>query len=487
VLNANQCAGRLAISALVLKMLLVSNCFALEQLPSPITKILNVYKIPASAVSIVVQDVDSKVPLVSVNSDIARNPASTIKLLTTFVALATLGPTYTWRTELYALGPINDGVLDGDLLLKGYGDPSLVVEEFWKMLGYLNAHGVSSITGDLVIDDTHFSISAIDPGAFDQQPYRLHNVIPNAAMANFKAIEFQFARSGNGKKVRITTHPELPNLKIVNKLTIRKGKCRGYQYGINMHIADSASNNNVVFSGAFPSGCQRHSMHRSVLNHDSYTFGTFVRLWKHWGGSMSGTFRKGIAPERVKPIVVKQSRPLAEIIRSVNKWSNNVMSRLLLYSLATTKYDAPTTKEQGIEVLREYLRENNIDDSKLVVDNGAGLSRDTRITAKLLNDLLRHAHRNPYMAEYVASLSIVGMDGTTKKRFRRQPQAGRMHLKTGRLDGVSAIAGFVQARDDKTYTTSLLVNHKIAHRGPGNEIQNALLKWVHDRPTAPSN
>ena len=163
------------------------------------------------------------------------------------------------------------------------------------------------------------------------------------------------------------------------------------------------------------------------------------------------------------------------------------MSRLLLYSLATTKYDAPTTKEQGIEVLHEYLRENNIDDSKLVVDNGAGLSRDTRITAKLLNDLLRHAHRNPYMAEYVASLSIVGMDGTTKKRFRRQPQAGRMHLKTGRLDGVSAIAGFIQARDDKTYTTSLLVNHKIAHRGPGNEIQNALLKWVHDRPTAPSN
>ena len=168
MLNANQCAVRAAISTLVLTTLLVSNCFALEQLPSPITKILNVYKIPASAVSIVVQDVDSKVPLVSVNSDIARNPASTIKLLTTFVALATLGPTYTWRTELYALGPINDGVLNGDLLLKGYGDPSLVVEEFWKMLGDLNAHGVSSITGDLVIDDTHFSVPAIDPGAFDR-------------------------------------------------------------------------------------------------------------------------------------------------------------------------------------------------------------------------------------------------------------------------------------------------------------------------------
>jgi D-alanyl-D-alanine carboxypeptidase/D-alanyl-D-alanine-endopeptidase (penicillin-binding protein 4) len=466
----------------VLTPLIATDCIALGKVPGSIEKILDAYKIPSAAISIVVQGVGSDAPLLSVNAATPRNPASTIKLLTTFVALDVLGPTYTWPTKLYALGPITDGVLDGDLLLKGYGDPNLVVEEFWKMLGELKFRGVTSITGDLVIDDTHFSVPPIDPGAFDEQPYRLYNVVPNAAMANYKAVEFQFSQAGDGKTVNIRTHPALPNLEITNKLTVRKGKCRGYQYGINMHIAEPQLGNNVIFSGAFPSGCRSHSMHRSVLNHDSYLFGTFVRLWKHWGGSISGSFRKGIAPERDRPIVTKRSRPLAEIIRGVNKWSNNVMTRLLLYSLATTKYDAPTTKQQGIEVLREYLQQNGIDDSDLIIDNGAGLSRDTRITATLLNELLQHAHHNPYMAEFVASLSIAGLDGTTRKRFRRQPEAGRMHLKTGRLDGVSAIAGFIKARDDKTYVASLLVNHKIAHKGPGNELQNALLKWVHDRP-----
>ena len=461
--------------------LLINTALALDEIPDAVQKIIGKYKIPDSSISLMVQDVDSFSPRLSLNAQVPRNPASSIKLLTTFVALDVLGPTYTWPTKLYALGPIKDGVLDGDLVLKGYGDPYLVVEEFWKMLGELHALGVVSINGDLVIDDSHFDVPDLDPGAFDHQPDHLYNVVPNAALINFKAVEFQFSPAGDGKNIHIRAHPPLPNLKITNQLSVTQAACRGYQIGIKMDVPDRVNADHVIFSGAFPSACRSYSLHRSVLQPASYAFGMFQILWEHWGGSIAGGFREGRVPPKQRPIVVSQSPPLAEIIRAVNKWSNNVMTRLLLYSLATTKYDPPVTKQQGIEVLREYLRQNDLDDADLVIDNGSGLSRETRITGELMNDLLRHAYRDSYMAEFIASMSIYGVDGTTRKRSLGRPGKGRMHLKTGHLDDVAAIAGYVHAASGRTYTVVLLINHNNVHKGSGIEIQNALLKWVHSQ------
>jgi len=463
-------------------MAIISGCASVSafgQIPESVQKVIDAYNIPSGAISMLVQDVGSATPVLSVNAETLRNPASLIKLLTTFVALDVLGPNYTWPTKLYALGPIKGGVLDGDLVLKGYGDPYLIVEEFWKMLGELRARGVETITGDLVIDDSHFDTPALDPGAFDNLPDRLYNVIPNAALVNFKAVEFQFSPVGDGENVLIRAHPELPNLKITNQLRIKKGECRGFQLGIKMDIPDRIKLDEVVFSGSFPSECRSYSLHRSVLQPESYAFGTFQRLWGHWGGTIGGSFRKGRVPPKTRPIVVSQSRPLAEIIRSVNKWSNNVMTRLLLYSLATSKFKPPVTKEQGIEVLRDYLQRNELDPEALIIDNGSGLSRTSRITANLMNNLLRHAYRSPYMPEFIASMSINGIDGTTRRRFKGRPERGRMHLKTGRIDKVAAIAGYVLAASGTTYSVVVLVNHGNAHKGPGIEIQNALLKWVY--------
>ncbi len=447
-------------------------------LPEAISKAIKAYRVPEDAISLVVQDVDSDVAAINLNPLTPRNPASSIKLLTTFVALDVLGPTYTWPTKLYATGPIKDGVLNGDLVLKGYGDPFLVVEEFWKMLGDLRARGVQSITGDLVVDDTHFNVPDIDPGAFDRQPYRLYNVVPNAALVNFKAIEFQFLKGKDGKSVDIRMNPHMPNVKITNSLTIKQGKCAGYNYGIEMLVPEPAIADHVIFSGAFPSACRSHTMHRTMLHPSTYAYGTFKRLWTHWGGTIDGGVREGTAPNK-RPLVVWHSRPLAEIIRPLNKWSNNVMTRLLLYSLAAAKYKPPYSKQQGIDVLRGYLQENGLDDSALILDNGSGLSRETRVTAQFMNGLLRHAYAHPLMPEFIASMSLNGLDGTTRRRFRGRPEAGRMHLKTGSIDNVSAIAGYVLASSGKTYSMSLMINHASAHQGSGIEIQNAVLRWIY--------
>ena len=234
--------------------LLINTALAVDEIPDAVQKVISKYKIPDSSISLMVQDVDSFSPRLSLNAQVPRNPASSIKLLTTFVALDVLGPTYTWPTKLYALGPIKDGVLDGDLVLKGYGNPYLVVEEFWKMLGELHAIGVESINGDLIIDDSHFDVPDLDPGAFDRQPDRLYNVVPNAALINFKAVEFQFFPAGDGKNVHIRARPPLPNLKITNQLSVTQAACRGYQIGIKMVVPDRVNADHVVFFGRFSIG-----------------------------------------------------------------------------------------------------------------------------------------------------------------------------------------------------------------------------------------
>jgi D-alanyl-D-alanine carboxypeptidase/D-alanyl-D-alanine-endopeptidase (penicillin-binding protein 4) len=246
-----------------------------------------------------------------------------------------------------------------------------------------------------------------------------------------------------------------------------------------MSVPDPVLADHVVFSGTFPAACHSYTLFRSVLQPHTYAYGAFKLLWAQWGGDIQGTVRLGKVPDSAQRLLTWQSRPLGESVRAVNKWSNNVMTRLLLYSIALAKYDAPVTREQGVEVIHEYLQANNLDDTGLVIDNGSGLSRDTRITGTLMSQLLRHAYHSRFMPEFIASMSIAGLDGTTRRRFKGKPEAGQMHLKTGRLDDVAAIAGYVVAASGKTYSVVLLANSQNIHNGPGIELQNTLLQWVY--------
>jgi len=452
-----------------------------KALPKAVQQQLDANKIPNSAISIVVKEIATGRELVSHNPTTARNPASSLKLLTTFVALQELGPNYRWKTELFAAGKVQGGVLNGDLYLKGYGDPYLVVEDFWRLLGALKESGLTVINGDLIVDNTHFSVPYSDPGAFDGEPLRLYNVQPDAALINFKAFSFNFTPHEDGKRVVITSDPDIPGLKIINKLTLKKGRCVGYNRGISMKQSPSGNPDEIIFSGQFPSQCRNFSLKRTAMTPSTYLRGMFEKYWGHWGGSISGGVKNGVVPKTLPPIASSTSRPLAEIIRPLNKWSNNVMSRLLVYSLAGTKYPPPYTREQGVEVMFDYFRSNNISVDGLVIDNGSGLSRSSRLSAKFMTDLLRHAHASPLMPEYISSLSLNGIDGTTRRRFRGVAGMGRMHLKTGRLDSVAAIAGYVLAESGKMYTAVVLGNYSNIHEGAGIAIQNALLKWVYQQ------
>lgn len=463
---------------LVLAFPLVAAAAEPSALPPPVQAVLDGHRLGQSGLSVVVRPVDGGAPLLELNPDIPRSPASIIKLLTTFAALDMLGPAYTWRTEAWADGEPADGRLEGDLYLKGGGDPYLTTERFWTFLRGLRETGLGRVDGDLVIDSSYFRPEQTDPGAFDHQPYRTYNVVPDALLVNLKAVRFRVVQPGSGGKPVVMTDPVLSNLRIDNRLRSGGGACAGYQRGVAIALPGGPEGHQVVLSGRFPAACGDYSIWRTALSPAEFTYGVFQPLWSQLGGDLAGKARTGEVPEGARRLHAMESIPLAEVVRNVNKFSNNVMTRHLLLTLGAEREGAPGTETKGRAALDAWLADQGLSLPGLYVDNGAGLSRDTRISAGGLADLLVTAWRHPYMPEFVASMPLAGLDGTLRNRYRGESLAGRLHAKTGRLDDVYSLAGIIQGASGRRYVVVCIHNDHDVHRGPGQELQDALLSWA---------
>ena len=448
------------------------------ELPEPVSKVLTRYKLPPGSFSAFVQKVGAASPLLTFNENVPRNPASAMKLLTTFVALDELGPTYEWRTEVYADGAIKDGVLDGDLLIKGYGDPYLLTERLWLLQRELRSQGVQQINGDLVIDNSWFAREELDPGAFDGQEYRAYNVLPDALLVNFQSVNFSFRPDPARRSIEILSDPPLAGVEIKNDLRLFNGECSSGRSSINMGVSREPAGPRVTFSGQLANNCSEYELVRSLLDGPGYAYAVFRGLWEEQGGSIKGQMRLGQVPAGKKPLLTFESPPLAEVIRPVNKFSNNVMTRQIFLTLGAERLGAPGTLEKGRQAMADALTRRGLSFPELHIGNGAGLSRENRISARSLGRLLLAARASPFGAEFQASLSLAGLDGTTRRRFQKDSLAGQMHLKTGTLDGVSAIAGYVRDQSGAEYVVVAIANQPQATWGGGQEAQNALLRWV---------
>jgi len=457
-------------------------------LPDRLQQILAAHEAPGDGVGVYVHAVGAPQPLVSVNAAAAFNPASTIKLLTTWVGLEELGPAWTWPTEVYLQGELERGVLSGDLVIKGYGDPYLTTERLWLLLRKLRLRGLRTITGDLVIDNGYFADEYGDPADFDGDGLRAYNVFPDAFLVNFQALRLFFEPDPARNGVRVFADPMPANLALENRLQLRSGRCGGFRNGVALDLEGGSARDRLIISGRYGGNCNLYSMTRSVLTGPTFAYGVFRALWEELGGVLEGTLR--VAPGLIQPDPAEQgpalftrieSPALAEVITSINKYSNNVMSRHLFLTLAATTFEPPATLANARRAAALALRRRGLDFVELRLDNGAGLSRNTRIAAQSLGSLLLAASDSPWMPEFVSSLSLAGMDGTLRKRFRDDATTGRMHLKTGRLQDVYATAGYVHARSGRDYVVVILQNYPDADRGPGEEAQAALLRWVYEQ------
>ena len=450
-------------------------------LPESVTKILGRAGVPHDSLGVYIRDVTQTQPLLSFNADAPLNPASVMKLITTAAGLHVLGPGYTWETHAYAGGGLSGDRLDGDLVLKGFGDPYLVTETFWTFLRHLRSRGLREIGGDLVIDNSYFSTVPRDRGAFDGRPYRAYNVLPSALLVNFQTYEFQMRPDGSAKKIQVTTNPPSATLAIHNRLRMTNGRCRGKKFRIQMHVLEGLPEDTVRFSGDYPRSCGSYALLRTVSNHDSFIHGVFSALWRELGGEFSGGVRAGAAPAGARRLFVHRSQPLSDLIRPMNKFSNNVMTRNLFLTLGAERHGAPGTESKSRVVVREWLQSIGVDPEDLIIENGSGLSRNSRVTARLLGEMLVAVYQSPYMPEFVASLPLAAIDGTMRKRFRNGPMEGRMHIKTGLLDHVRSMGGYMLNRNGRTFVIVVMQNHRNIHHQTGTQVQDALLEWLFDR------
>jgi serine-type D-Ala-D-Ala carboxypeptidase/endopeptidase (penicillin-binding protein 4) len=446
------------------------------EVPAPVTAVIAAQRLPPSAVSFAIVDPDSGRLLFGQNPDTPRSPASTIKVVTTFAALDLLGPAYTWHTRASIRGALRGGVLDGDLILQGGGDPYMTLERWWSFAGALRAKGLKTIRGDIVIDNTAFSLPAEDPGEFDGRPNRPYNVLPDALMVNFQSIEFRVQPDVDARRVDVIANPAPVNLAIDNHVRFAAGRCNGAAGRVDFKVA-SAGWDRVVFSGALSAHCAERSFTRVLLHPATYAFGTFVELWHELGGELLGKLRVEAAPADAQALLSFDSLTLSEIVRLTNKYSSNLMARHLLLTIGQERFGGPATLEKGAEAIAEWGRERGLDDRSMEIDNGSGLSRSTHVSALQMAQILSFAHRSRYAPEFIASLPLAGIDGTLRSRMKTSP-VGAVRLKTGHLDGVSGVAGYVTAGSGRTYVLVSLINHSRADLGAGEAVHAALVSWM---------
>lgn len=450
---------------------------ARADLPPNVMQALQAGSVPADAVSVFAQRVDQPGAALEHRPDVAMNPASTMKLLTTYAGLEMLGSAYTWRTEAYASAPVQDGVLNGDLILKGYGDPAMTMENFWNLVRALRHKGLREIRGNLVLDRSYFEAAEFDPGAFDNDPYRAYNAGPDALLVNFNATRFLFAPDVKEGKVSVLADPDLPHVRIVNQLQPGDAHCGDWKNKLDYKVRREPELLTLAFSGRYSLFCGDKELELSLPEPSLTVFHLFKRLWQEQGGTLLGQVRAGEVTAGATRLVVADSPALADVVRLINKNSNNVMARQLLMTIGAERLGAPGSAQRGGLALQEWLRGKGLLFPELVIENGSGLSRIERISARHLGELLLAAYASPVMPELMSSLPVVAEDGTLKRRMNGSAIAGRAHLKSGSLNGVRAIAGYVLDAQGRRWVVVFMANHAAA--AGSRAAQNALLEWIY--------
>jgi D-alanyl-D-alanine carboxypeptidase/D-alanyl-D-alanine-endopeptidase (penicillin-binding protein 4) len=451
-------------------------------LPPNVLQALKAAQIPAASVAVVVQPVDTAQPLVAHNAARAMNPASVMKLVTTYAALDLLGPAWTWKTTAWVDTAAVNGVLSGNLYLKGSGDPRFAIEHLWGLLRQLRVRGIQQINGDVVLDRTVFDVPAIDPGAFDDKPMRPYNVGPDGLLINLRALRFTLL-ADNGKP-RLLMETPSDGLRVDNQLRAGEGGCgSNWKDFISIRLIPENNGNRLEFTGTYSPLCGEKALNLAPLPADGQAGGLIRALWKELGGTLGGQVRGGSVPVGSRLIATHESPPLADTVRDINKYSNNVMARQVYLTLGNES--APATAERARQRIADWLNARGLRFAELEIENGSGLSRSERISADSLNRLLLDAWKNPVMPEFVSSLPIVGIDGTMKKRLNGSEATGRAHIKTGTLDSVKTAAGYALDARGRRYAVTFLINHPRA--SAGSAAIDALLVWVAQRRAGEKN
>ena len=441
-----------------------------RSLPRSVEAALGRGGIPSDAMVAWVQEVDATRPRLAWQADRPVNPASLMKLVTTYAALELLGPAFTWSTPVWLQGPIANGVLAGDVTIKGTGDPKLVLERIWLLLRRVQQMGVREIRGDIVMDRSAFAPGALNPADFDGEPLRPYNAGADALLLNYRAVILTFTPDAARGIATVGVEPQLAGVRVDLTVPLAAGPCDDWRGALKADFTEPAR---MRLAGAYPASCGEKLWPLAYADPKSYNERALAGIWQEMGGKLDGVVREGVAPAAL-PSFELRSPSLAEVIRDINKLSNNVMAQQLFLTLGATQRGGSGTPEAAREVVRQWLK-GRVGEAAggAVIINGSGLSRESRLNAALLGRLLQSAWSSPVMPELMSSLPVSGIDGTLRKS---KGPPGRAHLKTGSLRDVVGIAGYVLADSGRRYIVVGIVNHPNANAA--RPALDAIAEWA---------
>ena len=455
-----------------------------QTLPPEVEAALARAKVPREALAAIVVDAaplanGKTAPLLSHRANASVNPASVMKLVTTYAGLELLGPAYTWPTPVFVDGSINNGVLTGNLVIQGKGDPKLVLERLWLLLRRVQGLGIKTITGDILLDRSAMTIAPQNPADFDGEPLRPYNAAPDALLVNFKSVVMTFVPNPGAGVAAVSFEPPLANVQMQASVPLAAGKtaatlaeCGDYRAALQADFSDPFR---ISFKGIYPAGCGEKVWPVAYADPASYGERAIAGLWTEMGGKLGGRVREGRPPANARAAFEMTSPSLAEVIRDINKYSNNVMAQQLFLSLSLNISPSPASLEASRSVLQGWWRERFGAQDVPVLDNGSGLSRQERITPQGLARMLQTAYVSGVMPELMASLPITGVDGTLRRSKSRVSQ-GWAHLKTGSLRDAAALAGYVHTTSGKRLVMVGVINHPNA--AAARPALEALVDWA---------
>ncbi len=477
---------------LVMSAVLSLACMAVHaELPLPVIERLAKANLSEDAIGSIVVRLSDGATLVSHNAHVSMQPASTMKLVSTIIGLDTLGPMFRGQTLLQSNADIRGARLQGDLVLRGGADVDLHWQVLQDMLQTLRDRGIKHIDGDLLIDRSLYQPARIDldAGQFDEAPEFRYNAIPDALGLNLNLLKLNL--SADHKALKVHMLPTLDRVSITHDMTLIDAACKDWDHGwLPPTVERQRGALRIVLHGTYPKDCVK-STEINVLNRTDYADRLFRALWKQLGGSFSGEVREAAAAPTLTILAQHRSRPLAEVLRDINKLSDNTYARLLMLNIGTYAVDnaiagnlslrdmAPAnTLQRAQHAMRDWLRAHGIDDDGIVLDNGSGLSRSERIKPAQLAALLKVAQQGIWAPEVMASLPLAGMDGTMRSRLKDSPAAGRARIKTGGLNNVTAVAGYVLDAQGRQCIVVGIINASPMKGAEGRAVLDSLIDWV---------
>ena len=453
---------------------------AQDFIPDSVQFALHEADVPTSSISLLVLPLGANDAKLSLQANAAMSPASTMKLVTSFIALDELGPTFRWKTQLLSEVEPKNNRLKGTLFFRGGGAPDLSWERVGELLRALRNKGVQHIKGNIVLDRSYFQPQRFDMNipAFDETPDAYYNVIPDALLVHSNLTGFEIESSGS--RIKYNIFPPMTQLTIRNHLTLSDLACGEWEKNWQSPKVKTEHQYHTIVTlfGEFPRNC-KISSELNILDRNLYIEHLMRKLWTEMGGSWNGHVIDGVTPASAKIIIEKTSDTLADNIKVINKRSDNAMARLLYLTLGAedkNRAEGVTSFQAAQSRVRQWFKKNSIDDEGLILENGSGLSRSERITAQQLAGLLQVAGKSNWFAEFSASLPIVGVDGTMRKRLVGTTAAARARMKTGTLRDTTAVAGYVRDVADKTWVVVAIINDPNAAKA--RPVLDALIEWV---------